>query len=259
MNYAIAKIGCLLTLLGLYASVLNGQQRYDHGGKVNAYLMNLIHEKFGSDYCYVGFSILDSLISHSLRENDRIRDPYKTLRGCILFSTYKDNGKDEPNSFIAGMVKNGQIIWDNAPGTKADLGGELLYAQDINKDGAVDLLVLEVDREFLLMRGPEMYYLNILSWDGKHGGFLNAFLRKKKAAAKGKGFFELRVGKSAIIGGGLFDLADDHKDSIKAITAILPDIDMQWDNYRTKTFPHVTYTWNGKQYGLWMSAKDNYR
>lgn len=231
-------ISILLILFNSY--VLNCQARYDHTGKVHSLLMQLIHERYGPEFTNVGFSILDSLISHSLRENERIRDPYKTLKGCILFSTYKDFGDSIPTTFITGMIKGGRIIWDNTPGASADLSRDLLYARDINNDGKVDLLVRENDWELSLMRGPFLYYLYILTWDGKKGTFINEF----------------RVdGKSSLAGDGGYELIDKNKKGIYKIRTTLPDIGEDWQEYKTKTFPHITYSWNGKQYGFWPKKK----
>jgi len=114
-------------LLPLNISISSAQHWADPQGTIHNQLISLIQARYGSDYQYVGYSVLDTLILYSNRDNENIQDPYGTLKGCVLFSTYKDNGESEPNTFIAGMVNNGQIIWDNAPGTSADLGGQLLY------------------------------------------------------------------------------------------------------------------------------------
>jgi len=241
MNNITVKLGTSFLLFLLWASFSFAQDRYDPRGVVRGQLMNLISVRFGPEFKSVGFSIFDSLIFHSQNESKHIQDPYKTLKGCVLFSTYKDNGDGLPDNFIAGMVKNGQIVWDNAPGTSADLGGRLLSAQDINNDKEVDLLISESDREFALTRrGPFLYYLYILSWDGIRGRFINAFDSS---------------GTSVMVGDGDFVLVNKDGDNIKEIHATLPDIDMDWGDHKTTAFPHITYTWNGSKYGLWVSAR----
>ncbi len=224
----------LLLLLFICASSLHAQDWADPQGTVEAQLMGLLQQRYGSDFQYVGFSILDSLLSHSLTENDYVRDPYGTLKGCVLFSTYKE----AEDTFVVGMMRNGKIIWDNAPGSKADLGGDLLYAQDINNDGEVDLLVLEIDREFLERgREPFLYYLHILSWNGVRGRVISA------------------EDNNAMMGDGLFELSGKNKDGIREIEATLPNLDLDWGRLKTNTFPHITYTWNGTQYGFWPGHK----
>ena len=243
MRTTYTRTWLLLVWLSLHTCMLVSQSRYDTQGLVRRQLLNLISAKFGPELNQVGFSIMDTLIDHSLVENDRIRDPYHTLRGCVLFSAYKDDGKNEPNNFIVGMARGGKIIWDNAPGSSANLGGDLEYAQDINNDGEVDLLVTEYDREQSLQSGPRLAYLYILSWDGTRGRFINAFEDE---------------GGSALIGSG-FGLGGKDWRGAKQIVTSLPNLDIEWADYRTKTFPQVTYAWNGKLYGLWLDAKRQIR
>ncbi len=214
----------------------SAQDWADPQGVVHDQLLSLIQARYGSSFQYVQYSILDTLISYSSRDLEDIQDPYGTLRGCVLFSTYKDNGDSEPITFIVGMEKNGQVIWDNAPGTSADLGGELLYAQDINNDGEVELLVSETDQDYLKTSdSPFLCYLYVLSWNGTSGQLINAFQSN---------------GKSAMMGDGSFELVDKDGEGIQEIRTSLPDIDMDWGNYETSTFPYVTYGWNGGRCGL---------
>ena len=233
----------LLVWLCLHTCSLISQGRYDPQGVVRKQLLKLAATKYGPEFSDVGYSILDSLIAHSLVENHDIRDLYGTLKGCILFSTFKDKHEAEPDTFIVGVARDGQIVWDNAPGSLADVGGDLLYAQDINNDGEVDLLVTEVDREYALMRGPSLSYLYILSWNGIRGRFINAFEAE---------------GGSALIG-CTFELARKDRTGARQIVSSLPNLDFEWRDYRTKAFPQVTYTWNGKQYALWLDTNRNKR
>jgi hypothetical protein len=226
----------LFLLFCFFSSIPFAQERYDPHGRIRDQLISLIQMKYGSDFQNVGYTIFDSLIIHSNSRMQSIQDPHKSLDNCILFSTYKNCGESLPDTFIVGMMKNGRIIWDNVPGTKADLGGDLLYAKDINNDGEVDLLISEKDREFSLMgRGPFLYYLYILSWNGTNGIFINAFDTS---------------GCSALMGDGDFELKYVSGNAIPKIVATLPDIDLDWGSYRTKSFPIITYSWNGRQYGF---------
>jgi hypothetical protein len=239
------RLGTLLLILVLGVSSVFGQSYLDRKGIVRDQIMTLVKARFGPEFIYVGYSILDSLIAYSTKEhNYRRQDPYSTLKGCILFSTYKDCPECEPDTFVVGMIRNGRIIWDNFPGSRADLGGHLIYAQDLNNDGEVDLLIREVDRELLRMgRGPDLYYLYVLSWNGSRGRFINSFLDN---------------GKSALVG-WLFEPVHRNASDILAIEAALPDLEMQWEEYKTSTFPHLRYTWNGKDYGLWINKNGKSR
>ena len=173
-----------------------------------------------------------------------IQDPYNTLRGCVLFSAYKDHEDSELANFIVGIVKNGKIIWDNAPGTSSDLGGKLLYAQDINNDGNVDLVYAQPDlflmHENVDGKAPILYYFYILSWNGSRARFINT---------------SDSTGASRLMGNGGCDLIPNTKNGIKKIETTLPDLDLDWGDYKTSTFPRITYTWNGQLYGLWTKSK----
>lgn len=178
-----------------------------------------------------------------MAEDKNIQDPYNTLKDCVLFSTYKDDEKNEPDVFITGMMKKGKIIWDDSPGTHADLGGEISYAQDINKNGEVDLVISESDRNFSLngRAGPPLYYLYVLSWNGKRGKFINTFRKD---------------GKSAMIAGNFFELVDRDSNGIKEIRATIPQIEyLDLSKYKTEDSTHIIYSWNGTQYGVWPKWK----
>ncbi len=140
------------------------------------------------------------------------------------------------------MIKEGKIIWDNAPGTPANLGGDLLYAQDINNGGKVDLIFAEPDMKILRMgKPPFLFYLYILSWDGKEGKFINAFRRD---------------GKSVLLSDGGCALVAGNQKGIQDITANVPDVYTVPKSYKTKTYPSVTYKWNGSEYGFWPDEKE---
>jgi hypothetical protein len=223
-----------------FLSFLHAQNRFDPQGMIQSQLTDLVQARYGSDFQFVAYNIIDSLIYYSKSNLENIQDPYGTLKGCILFSVHKANLEGAPDTFVVGMLKNGQIIWDNAPGTIADLGGDLLYAQDINSDGEVDLLISEIDDEFLSIgKPPFLYYLYILSWNGLRGRFVNS-IREDQT--------------SAMIGDGGFELVDKTGDGIKEVKVALPDIDIDWDEYKTSTYPYITYGWNGSQYGFWPNT-----
>jgi len=239
MSRIIVRLNFSIVFLFLSVSGLFGQHWADPNGTINNQLMSLVRTRYDATLQYVQFTIFDTLISYATIENNKnIQDPYKTLKGCILFSTYKDNGDNEPDNFIVGIVKDGKLIWDNAPGTSADLGGDLLYTQDINNDGEIDLIFSIREREIFGMgKPPFLYYLYALSWNGTRGRFINA------------------DGDHIMMGNGGFELVDTNQDGIQEIITALPDIDMDWGKYKTSTFPRITYSWNGKEYGFWPEAK----
>jgi hypothetical protein len=234
-----ARLLFLVIILNVSSSF--AQSWADPNGIIRDQLLNLINSRYGLTFQYIQFTVFDTLIDYSNRNDENIQDPYGTLRGCILFSTYADAGENEPSTFITGIVRNNQIIWDNAPGASANLGGQLLYAKDINNDGEVDLLFSETDRELMHSGGSSsLCYLYILSWNGINGRFINAFNDS---------------GKSAIVGDGGFELFYSDGDNNQEIKAMLPDINMDWGAYNTSKYPYVTYGWNGAQYGLWSSIR----
>jgi len=239
------KLISFLFTLNLCASTLFSQTWADPTGELKKQLLSLVRARYDTSLQYVEFTVFDTLLAHYKAEKDtRIQDPYNTLKGCILFSTYKDDEASEPDNFIVGIVKNGKIIWDNAPGTSADLGEDLLYSQDINNDGEVDFIYSEPD--FSLMRenvdgkAPILYYFYILSWNGIRGRFINA---------------SDSTGASELMGDDGCDLIPITKNGIRKIETTLPDLEFDWGDYKTTTFPRITYTWNGHRYGLWAKSK----
>ena len=236
----IDELRFLFLIIIVWTSSAVAQEWADRTGKIRNQIENLVRAKYGTDFKDFHYTVFDTLILYSNADEENIQDPYGTLKGCVLFSTYKDRGESTPDTFIVGIVKNGQIIWDNSPGTKVDLGGDLLQAQDINKDGDVDLLYSEVDWELLGIKGPDLFYYYVLSWNGKSGRFINAFDS---------------TGISVMEGNGGCDLVDKDGDGIQEIRTTLPEIDRDYGALRTGTFPYVTYGWNGMQYGLWSNTE----
>jgi hypothetical protein len=231
--------------LSFCASTLFAQTWADPKGELNNQLLSLVRARYDTSLQYIQFTVFDTLLAYSKAENKTdIQDPYHTLRGCILFSTYKDHEESEPDHFIVGIVKNGKIIWDNAPGTSAHLGENILYSQDINHDGEVDLIYSEPDlslmRENVDGKAPILYYFYILSWNGIRGKFINT---------------SDSTGVSELMGDGGCDLVPSTKNGVKKIETALPDLDIDWGNHKTSTFPRITYTWNGQQYEVWTKSK----
>ena len=102
------------------------------------------------------------------------KDPYNTLSGCILFNTYPGEilqDTAEAGYFI-GVYKYNKIIWLSNPIMgNFNAGGHFDQTFDINNDGKVDLLhYWENSNE---RADYDYYYLNIISWNGNSGTFIN--------------------------------------------------------------------------------------
>jgi len=194
----------------------------------------LIDARYGEGYDFE-YTMIDAQIYYS--KDDKIQDPYGTLTGCVLFSAYRYNADVLPDTFTVGMVKNGQIIWDNYPGTEknlSDIGfsGEFYYSQDINNDGEVDLIYLQHVRLSKSDREPYVTYINILSWNGTSGRFIN----------------------NVMVGSEDCELIDADGDGIMEIRTSILGLE-GFDEFKTVTYPFVTYGWNGVKYGLWPSVR----
>jgi hypothetical protein len=170
-----------------------------------------------------------------------IQDPFGTLKDCVLFSAYKNipDSYEYPDTFIVGMVKNNQIIWDNFPGDDKNLAdgfktGNLLFSQDLNNDGEVDLVFAEYLR--LSLSDPQISesFIHILSWNGSQGRFISGDM----------------------IGSGGDELFDSDSDGILELREkLLTDDELNSPEFKTSTFPFVTYGWNGEKYGLWPNVR----
>ncbi len=221
-----------------------GQERFDTSGVVRNQVAQLVQAKYGAryDFHYVMF---DAEIQQALcdqekvGENADIQDPYGTLKGCILFSAYKSKPDSIPTNFIVGMIKHDRIIWDNFPGSGADLAnnyqdGTLLFSQDINKDGRVDLVFGDARRFSPSDLQPYVLWIDILSWDGKHGKFISGDM----------------------IGSGGIELLNIDTTGIEELRVkLLTEVETTWSEFKTSSFPYVTYGWNGSEYGLWPNVK----
>jgi len=224
---------------------MSSQPAYDPQGSVRNQLRNLIQAHYGADF-HFGYTMFDARIRYS--NDEKIQDPYNTLQGCVLFSAHKYQPDSISQSFVAGIVKDGRIIWDNRPGTPADLSGNLLFAQDINADGEVDLLFAKWDDELLRANGlkncedkSNMSYLYILSWNGSRGRFINETTAN---------------GKSVIIGADDgYQLIDAEGQGINEIRTNVPCIELLSPDYKTSIYPEITYSWNGTRYGLWPDTR----
>jgi hypothetical protein len=222
----------LLTLLVI--SVSFSQEIFDKQLTIYNQVKQLIDARYGQELNFE-YTMFDSQIYYS--KDEKIQDLYGTLSGCVLFSAYRYSTDAMPDTFIVGMVKGGQIIWDNFPGSEKCLAGygvygELLYSQDLNNDGEIDLLFLQHLRTSPGDGVPFATYINILSWDGTKGKFISG----------------------EMAGSAECELIDTDGDGIKEIRTEISDMQIPGD-FKTSTHPYVTYGWNGTQYGLWPSVR----
>ncbi len=213
-----------------------GQESLDRQGVVYNQIAPLIQGKYGQSY-HFNYTMLDTAIYHS--DDDNIQDPYGTLKGCILFSAYIYQPDSVPNNFIVGMIRNEQIIWDNFPGSEINLSfdsfyGTLLFSQDINNDGEVDLVFADCKRAEISDAEGDTVDIRILSWNGTRGRFINGY----------------------VIGSGDVDLLDVDGSGIKCLRVkLFTQDETSSPEFKTSTFPYVTYGWNGTQYGLWPNVR----
>ncbi|MGA3286545.1 MAG: hypothetical protein ABSD46_03870 [Bacteroidota bacterium] len=235
------RIIFIIIIFVVFISEMLGQiiseRKYDPNKVVRHALENAVQVKYGNNY-KIYYHIMDSLIVNS--PPNEISDPYGTLAGCVLFSAWhRWQSKD---SVVTGIYKNGQIIWDDYPGTKAGFGSELLIAKDINNDGEVDVLEAEYDQTLTYREGPGVSYLWILSWNGTRGKMINDIDPTTKQSM-------------LVSTGGWYDYVDINRNSILVIRG---EIDSVWQgdfpNLNPATLPNITYSWDGSKYGFFPSA-----
>lgn len=230
-------LGAMVLLSRIASAQIPAERKYDPDKLILRSLETVVHKKYGEDY-RVSFHIMDSLCAHST--TTWATDPYGTLKGRVLFSAWRPLQEEkERDSIITGMFKDGLIIWDDYPGSKAGFGGGLLLTQDINNDGEVDILRADPDLELTSRQGSGISYLWILSWNGTRGKIINDIDRK--------------TGRSMIISiEEIFDLISNNRNGVLDIKGEIPEI---WQEYfpkhRPKTLPSILYTWNGTKYGYW--------
>ena len=235
-RFSVIVFAASLVALGILNAQIPRERKYDPSKIVRSTLLRAAQEKYGKNY-RVSFHIMDSLIAHSFP--GVITDPYGTLKGCILFSAWRE--EQERDSVVTGMFRSGTIIWDDFPGTKAGFGGGLLTTRDLNNDGEVDILRAEPDFELMTREGSGISYLWILSWNGKNGRLINDT--------------DSRTHQSVIVSiEEMYDFLDVHKNGVVDIRGQIPEI---WREYfpglRPKTLPAIVYTWNGHKYGYWTN------
>ncbi len=218
------------------------EKKYDPNETVLSSLEASVHMKYGSAY-ELDYHIMDSVIANSFL--NEMTDPYGTLAGCVLFSAWREpqQNRQSLDSVVTGIYKNGQIIWDDYPGTKAGFGGMLLAVRDINNDGRVDILQSEPDFRLMSREGSGVSYLWILSWNGTAGAIINAV--------------DPKTYQSTLVStDGMFELININRNDINEIRGqIGPVWQKYFPDHNPSTLPFITYGWNGTQYGLWPTVR----
>ncbi len=238
MNKKAVSVGCFLCLFITSGALAQptSEFKYDPEEVVRNALIAALRTKYNRTY-EVSYHIMDSLIANDTRGD--ISDPYGTLAGCVLFSAMSD--WDVKDSTITGMFKNGEIVWDDYPGTNAGFGGELITTKDINKDGEVDILEAEMDRERMTREGSGISYLWILSWDGRTGRIINDI--------------DSTTHQSVLVSTDeVYDLVDINHDGIMEIRGGINDWQEDFPRLNPSTLPRITYSWNGYKYGYFAST-----
>ncbi len=232
----LLSIMFIFSMLVSYAAAqIISERKYDPNKTVLHALESAIQAKHGNNYD-ISFHIMDSLIANSFP--DEITDPYGTLKGCILFSAWHTWQSED--SVITGMYKNGEIIWDDYPGTKAGFASELLTTKDINNDGEVDILAPELDHE-RFTRESSIYYLWILSWNGTRGRIINDI--------------DPVTHQSTLVStDDMYDLVDFNRDGILEIRGWINRWREDFPNLNPPTLPSITYSRNGIKYGYFPST-----
>ena len=232
----------ILTSLLIVWSLVNAQipqeRKYDPNKVVRNALEAAVYSKYGNNF-KASYHIMDSLIANSFL--DEIVDPYHTLAGCVLFSARP--GFQSKDSVVTGIYKNGQIIWDDYPGSKAGFGGMLLAVRDINNDGIVEILQAEPDFDLRTREGSGISYLWILSWNGTTASIINSV--------------DPNTHQSTLVStDNVYELIDANRNGIFQIRG---QIDSVWQSYfpdhNTVTLPYITYGWNGSLYGFWGTVR----
>ncbi len=169
-------------------------------------------------------------------KNDEFRgindftDPYNTLSNCILFDVIPKQFADSLNvqgNYYIGVYKNNDILWLSQPYyEEVQLDGDFFGTLDLNNDGLVE--ILHYWNWTSLYGEEEMYHLNIISWDGNLGTFIN------------DGGLETRL-----LTEGYYEIVDLNSDGYYEIIA---DTMNYYSGSDTLEIGKVTFCWNGNTY-----------
>lgn len=160
-----------------------------------------------------------------------IEDPYRTLKGCLLFTAYNPNTIANPDttSWIVGIYKKGTLVWYSDELGDNGMRGEIYGTKDLNMDGTVDILTEWTDTR------AKWSYLEIYSWDGTQGKDITSTT------------IDERTGYPGIYGGyHSYDVSDLDGDGIMEIRSYPADGE---DSINVKS-----WSWNGQEYGKWPNT-----
>jgi len=163
---AVMKKSLIIFLVLLFPLLAESQTEPAYEDSVLSLLTPLVKNQFGSKYS-VYADLFDYLIGAPRRDQLVITDPFGTLRHCVLFYAWDDTTYD--SSFV-GMYKDGKIIWHCDRIIHGTPHG-LFDAEDINKDGTVDLMTTWYDPT--TQRSIQSQEMWIFSWDGSSGRIIN--------------------------------------------------------------------------------------
>ncbi len=186
-----------------------------------------LQKALGHSYWVSGVDI-DQCLNKPTRSCGKIKDPYQTLSGYIL---YLAEGKTDPAlDKPAGVVglyspKRDAIIWRSDSLTSEFSSGpmsSIVESGELNGDGKVEFVIAEAGGATAATT-----ILWVFNWDGETGRLITQ---------------RDEFGNSNIVvSGDSFEIVDLDGDGISEIQGKDPDA-------LNKT---LTYSWNGSQYGSW--------
>ena len=192
---------------------------------INTELQNSLGFNFGVRKVVVVDSVSGKDLAN-LTMNDFcfVEDPYGTLHGCTLFAAGPEDDERVNENGMIGVFKNGSIIWHSDTVMSGEIV-EFAGAQDLNRDGTVDIMVVWTTANF---DGEGFATMDIYSWDGNQGTSIVD-----------------TTGENGGIGGNAYglEIVDLDGDGIMEIRD------------RKVADGSMVYSWNGQKYGRWPTTR----